>query len=130
MSSTSVPTPVGFSNPARAVTPAPRAMLDSGIANDELTFVQRVRSPWWKSAWPLLVSVLFGAALLFTAGNAPATATVQKMLQEREQRDLAADLQPAADYELPSQWQWPNISGTPSGDSRLACDPAQSSTAC
>jgi hypothetical protein len=122
--------PVGFSNVDRAAASARHTTLDGIVADDELAFAQQVRSPWWKAAWPLVASVLFGLALVFTAGNAPPTSTVQSMLHAEQRRDLAAELQPAADYELPSQWQWPNISGTPTEDARLACDPAQSATAC
>jgi hypothetical protein len=98
---------------------------------EERAFARRVRSPWWQSSLPLLVTGLFGLALAATAVAAPPTVTVRHMLAADHERAAAA-LDAVAigeDYSLPAQWQ-PALSSPSVADGPFACDPASSAFAC
>jgi hypothetical protein len=97
---------------------------------DEVAFARRVRSPWWQWSMPLLVSALFGAALVSTAVAAPPTRTVRQMLASDQERTVAAEVEAlavGADYSLPAHWQTVPLGVA---DGPLACDPASSAFTC
>jgi hypothetical protein len=103
-------------------------------STEEREFARRVRLPRWPSSVPLLMSGLFGVMLGLTAIAAPPTVTVRHMLAEDSQRALldaqAEVLSVGTDYALPAHWQKLAPSSAAASDSPVACDPAQSPSAC
>jgi hypothetical protein len=135
MSSSSAPTVVTVGNHSTA-DPAspPAAVRNEPSSPEQLEFARRVRSSRWQAFAPLLVTLLFGAALAFTAAAAPPTVTVQRMLNEEPTPQVltaqSEGLDVSSGYELPSHWQWPGLGDATAVDPLVLCQSSETSTSC
>jgi len=136
-SSTMTPTlgRVGVPGPARmagAMQPELPVHPARSLEDEAAAFVRAAHRSRWRALLPMLISLLFGVALVLVGVITAPSPTLQRMSAAgAESTGVAASRTDAVGgYQLPSYWQWPALGNSPASGERVACDPASTGSAC